>query len=330
MSKIFLFFLIAFSAYGESITRSELDARAKREGWTFTYNAENANKVGKEWTLGYLRPPITGPVFSYGQGEKLKSWNLDMFPHQRVRTKDQKQCGSCVVFSFLWNFEESLALRHLDVPLLSPQHLMSCGSGGQCNGAYGEEIAEDLVRLKTLHTLADYPYTAKTSTCKTVNGQRYGQIDSYKTIDGSAQSILSVLQKGQPVSAGIAATNSFGAYSGGVYNACDSMGVNHYIVITGLDCESAVDAEGYCQFDSKGELPPGVGIVDVQNSWGEGFGVGGKIRMKLTRKDGKRCLNLAGVKGDAQILEIGVPVVPTCEPQPIANAGPEKMIVVEN
>ena len=307
MKLIVFLAIMSLSAFAD-VTRSQLDAIAKRDGWTFSYNAQNANKVGKDWPTGYYKKPYSGPVTSLGVGEKLKSWDLDNFKHNRVATKDQGQCGSCVIFSFIWNFEESLALRHLDVPLLSPQHLMSCGSGDQCNGAYGEEIAADLVRLKQLHTLADYPYTARTSSCKTVSGKLYGQIESYQTIDGSARSILSALHNGQPVSVGIAATNSFGSYSGGVYNACDSMGVNHYVVISALDCESAVDKDGYCQFDAKGELPAGVGVVTVQNSWGNDFGVNGQIKMKLTKKNGQRCLNIAGEQGDAQVLNIGAPM----------------------
>lgn len=310
--KLLLFACLLLSQLAQAedpITSAAYARRAKKEGWTFQYNVDHAKKVGKQWKTGYKKKPFTGAIYSIeGADQKMKSFNLDQFDHVKTETMDQRSCGSCVVFSFTYNFEESLRLRKFTIPSLSQQHLMNCGTGGQCSGAYGEEIAQDLVNLKTLHTLADYPYTASSGSCKTKTGPRYGQIVGYKSIEPSVQNILAALHNGQPVSVGIAASGAWGSYSGGVYNACDSMGVNHYVVIVGVDCETSVDKDGYCVFDQNGNLPPGVGTFWVQNSWGNSYGVKGRITQKITTKSGKRCNAIASEKGDAQVLDIGVPM----------------------
>lgn len=276
---------------------------------TYSVNEANGKKVGKEWGLGYVKKPFKGHISAVaGADIPMKSFSLDMFPHEQTQTMNQGGCGSCVIFSFTYNFEEALRLRGIKIPSLSQQHLMNCGSGGQCSGADGEEIAQDLVRLGKLHTLTDYPYTASSGSCKTKPGELYGQIAGYQSIEPTVKNILAALHQGQPVSVGIAANGSFGSYSGGVYNACNSSSVNHYVVIYEVDCETSVDANGYCKFESNGNLPNGVGIFGVQNSWGNSYGVKGRIRMKITDKNGRRCNAIASQKGDAQILDIGVPM----------------------
>lgn len=286
-----------------------LAAAKADEPKTYSVNENNAKKVGKEWGLGYVRKPFSGKLASvFGADLPMKSFSLDMFPHEQTQTMNQGGCGSCVIFSFAYNFEESLRLRGIKIPSLSQQHLMSCGSGGQCSGAYGEEIAADLVRLGKLHTLADYPYTASNGSCKTKPGELYGQIASYLSIDPSVKNILASIHNGQPVSVGIAANGSFGGYSGGIYNSCNSSSVNHYVVVIGVDCETSVDINGYCKFDANGNLPNGIGTFQVQNSWGNSYGVKGRITMKITDKSGHRCNAIASQKGDAQVLDIGVPM----------------------
>lgn len=314
MRNLFLFLsLVGFNAYGvEPLTLEQFKAQedfevaSKEEGWTFKYDVRNIGKfkTGLKKAIGNAQPQ------SLGVGEKLKSWNISQFPHFVTPILNQGNCGSCVVFSFTANFMEALRLRRMDIPELSPQHLMNCGTGGQCNGAYGEEIAGDLVKLGSLHTEQDYPYTASSGKCKKKPGPRFGQIESYLTIDGSARSMLAALHAGQPVSVGIAADSRWSSYSSGVYNGCGSMSTNHYVVVEGIDCEGAVDADGYCKFDAEGSLPAGVGIATVRNSWGKGYGESGRIRMRLTNKNGAPCNNLAGDEGNAQVLNIGLPMPP--------------------
>jgi hypothetical protein len=285
------------------------------EGWQA--KPENLKKVGKEWGLGY-KPKLFADLPTIklsAPGDTYPGrFDLEMFPHEHTPTMNQGPCGSCVYFSYTYNYEESLRLRGIKIPSLSQQHLMNCsGEGSQCNGAYGEDVGRGLVKLKTLHALADYPYTAKTASCKSVSGQRHGQIVAYKNLESVDREIIAAINLGMPASVGVAAGGSWGGYAGGVYNACNSMGVNHYVVIVGYDCETSVDANGKCVFDAQGNVANGMGTWLIQNSWGNGFGVQGRITQKI-RKNGKRC-NAVAMPGDIQVLDIGIPM-PDGKPVP--------------
>ena len=86
------------------------------------------------------------------------------------------------------------------------------------------------------------------------------------------------------------------------------MATNHYVKLKAIDCGSSVDADGYCVFDSKGNLPPGVGTFTIDNSWGVNWGDKGRIKTLITSASGKRCNNIAGGEANAQILDVGLPM----------------------
>lgn len=245
----------------------------------------------------------------------LKSLSLEDFGKPLTPIMNQGNCGSCVIFSFSLNVMDMFALRGMPLPLISRQHYMNCSSGGQCNGAYGEEIAADAVRLGKsggFYLEEDYPYIARSGRCQVKQGkQKVGVITGWKTLDGSDYSILEALHEGKPVSVGIAANGSFQSYRSGIYNACNSNRINHYVVIRGLDCGKAKDKDGICQFDANGNLPKDAGAVAlVANSWGKNWGEAGQVRMQLYGRSGQRCNGLAAYDGDAQVLDNGIPMPP--------------------
>lgn len=324
MKTLFLFLaLFAGQAYGadKALTLEQyglqrsFDKSSKEEGWTFEYDVTQLGRAGVKkpdgsYFYGYLGPSKAKPIHILGEDEKLKSFGLKDFGKVLWKTMNQGACGSCVVFSTTLNFMNALILHGVGLPStgLSPQHLMNCGTGGQCNGAYGEQIFEDLVKLKQLHEEKDYPYTASTGSCKTKPGILWGKVAGYKTIDGSVRSMLAALHQGYPISAGVAADSAWSSYSSGVYNRVGSMSTNHYIDIEEIDCETSVDKDGYCVFDKDGELPPGVGKLLIHNSWGNWGINGGYMWSKITSSSGKRINNIAGGEGNAQILDIGIPI----------------------
>lgn len=309
MALALLLALVARISLGSELTMEQFKAErdfasiSKAEGWTFEYDVTQIGRHEK----GYFPPEGPVKVVAIPSAGPMKSFDLSQFGKPLTRVLNQGSCGSCVVFSIIANFMDALRLRGMDIPDLSPQHLMNCGTGGQCRGAYGEGIAEDLVGLKNLYAESAYPYTASSGSCKSKQAPRFGQIESYKTIDGSVRSILAALHNGQPVSVGIAADSRFSSYKSGVYNGCSSMSTNHYVVVQGVDCGTSVDVDGNCVFDERGNLPNGVGTFNVRNSWGN-WGDAGYIKMLITNSSGKRCNNVAGGNGNAQILEIGIPM----------------------
>jgi hypothetical protein len=294
--------------YEQFQLEKQFDEESKSKHWSFSFDV---TQVGKH-PLGYKAPKghLSENAEQLGEGEDLKPFDIADFGVSLTPVMNQRSCGSCVVFSIIANFMDALKLRGIEHPPLSPQHLMNCGTGGQCNGAYGQQIASDLVTLGTLHAESTYPYTATSGRCQQKDGERFGQIAAYKTIDGSVRSILAALHNGQPVSVGVAVDSRWSSYRSGLYNGCSSMSTNHYVVIQGVDCGTSVDGDGNCVFDAKGNLPPGVGTFNIRNSWGTGWGDGGYMVSQITDKSGRRCNNIAGGTGNAQILDIGVPMPP--------------------
>lgn len=293
------------------ICGATLFAENERDGWTY-----NEKQVGT-YSTGYLKRnyvPLKKPTGI--KASSLKSKSLEDFGQKLSPVLDQGNCGSCVIFAFATLVQDQYMIKGQNPPPISTQHYMNCSSGGQCNGAYGEEIAQDAVRLgKTggFYPLSAYPYTARSGRCQTKDSEKFAPIASYKTLDGSAYSILEAIHGGHGVAVGIAANSSFQGYQSGMYAACNSTNINHYVVITGLNCGNAVDANGNCKFDEDGEVEgreKSEAWVKVKNSWGKGWGEDGHVRMRLYGRNGKRCNGIAGYDGDAQTLENGLPFNP--------------------
>lgn len=294
------------------LTFKQFEALKELEEVPFSLTFEyDVTQIEDRFT-GYWGPGnMPAPVRKY-RGDKLKA--IDLSKSGKLSpTLNQGSCGSCVVFAVLSTWMDTMQLRGLKFPMLSAQHLMNCGgNAGQCSGDYGARVSQRLVNLKTLFSNADYPYTARSANCSEKNrdGERYGKIESYETLEGSAQSILAALNDHQPIAVGIAANGSWGSYRSGIYNACNSSSINHYIEIVGMTCGESVDKDGYCVFKENGELPPGQGTFIVRNSWGTGWGQGGFGEMKISDRNGRRCNAIAAGEGNAQILVTGIPIPP--------------------
>lgn len=308
--------------------QSELDRQAKAEGWTFKYQASP-----KPYFFGLINPGTKyahAPDFSFlvSQSVKLpKRFTLEEWS-PLAEVYDQGNCGSCVYNAVNGGWMDTMRVRSVVVPTVSRQELMDCWARDwRCNGSYFEKVAAGLVEAGQLHAESDYPYRAVNGTCKTnVPGQKYGSIQSYRIIDNTPKSIVTALRSYYAVPATVGAGGAWMSYRGGVFNACSLVGTNHQIEIIGYDCESAVDANGDCKFDTNGKLPAGVGLWKLKNSWGTSWGEQGYMWTKMTDKNGRLCNNLAE---EAGILEVGIEPKPECEPQPKADAGPEKMMVIQ-
>lgn len=296
-------------------TKTELDALKAAGKISYKYDA---SQIGQH-SMGYVAPTDTGefPVDSgYGDTDiPLKEVNLRTLPGIKFPPiLNQASCGSCVVFSVTHNAQASLAVRKVNVPPLSPQHLMNCGGqAGQCDGDYGSNVCKRLVNLGSLTSNLLYPYTARSSSCKVKDSmERFGRFLSFKTIPGSFKSILTALNERKPISVGIAADGRFQSYSSGIYDGFGSMGTNHYVLIVGASCGKSKDSNGVCKFDGDHLEDRTEAIVDVDNSWGN-WGDNGTIKMQFESALGRRNNNIAGGSENAQIIDTGYNVSPEVE-----------------
>jgi len=275
--------------------------------WTFDFDVR---QVGK-YSTGLTKPIEYSPGSSLlpRDGEdKLKPRSLLDFARPLPPTKDQGNCGSCVYFALTWAFEASNWLRANLTPVLSPRHLMNCSNEGyQCNGAFGETVAQGLVRLGGLVEEEVYPYNEQTGKCRVpVDAIKHGHIESYEMINPSPKDILYAIHQRQAVPVTVGANNTFISYSSGVFNACSQTSTNHEVVVIGVNCGKSIDKDGFCVFDQKGNLPNGEGEYLVQNSWGD-WGENGTIRIKITDSKGRKCNRIAE---EALVLNTGLPIPP--------------------
>jgi cathepsin L len=210
---------------------------------------------------------------------------------------------------------DSLSIRGITVPALSQQQLMNCGNGGQCNGYWFSDCADDLIRLKGLVADSVYPYTARTGSCKNVSGEKFGQIQGKSIISNAHKSMMNAINAGYPLSVTVGADSPFMNYRGGIYNACTNQGTNHQTVVQGYDCEDQVDANGNCILDSDGYVAAGKGFWYMRNSWGTGWGEQGWMKIKMSKPGNKKslCNNLNEEVG---LLETGIPVPQPKPPEP--------------
>lgn len=166
--------------------------------------------------------------------------------------KNQGSCGSCWAFSAT-GVLESWALMKGQTVSLSEQQLVDCskkyGNEG-CNGGFNYQGLA-YVRDKGIASEKEYPYTAKTQSCK-VDGGSF-KIAKVNTVTGCSN-IVNAIQI-RPIGVSADATN-WSRYSSGIFNNCKTS-LNHDILLVGLTST----------------------YYKIKNSWGSSWGENGFIRL---------------------------------------------------
>ncbi len=193
--------------------------------------------------------------------------------------KDQQTCGSCYAFATNTALEAIRAIADGRPPprvdLSEQWAVSSCFMRRGCGGASTTQMAEFYLRRGALTEQA-MPYINDNSPCKRIGGQ-FPVLLSYEVLNNAntLKSIPSVRQIKQwlaergPLVARMWGTNSFEAYTRGVYEQTDygaqyyGIHGNHAVVITGWD-----DRRQAWQ---------------VQNSWGTGWGEQGYVWMAYNK-----------------------------------------------
>jgi cathepsin L len=186
--------------------------------------------------------------------------------------KNQGGCGSCWAFAATESIESSVFLNTGKMPILSPQNIVSCtpnpqhcGGTGGCDGAT-PELAFNYTKSKNIASEQDYPYQARTGTCK--EGKKTATVDGYvKLGENDYNDLVQAVANVGPIAVSVDA-NSWGSYSSGVFTGCPKAPRNVII-------DHAVQLVGYGT-DATRKLDYWI----VRNSWGGSWGEKGYIRME--------------------------------------------------
>jgi len=185
--------------------------------------------------------------------------------------KDQKQCGSCVAFSNMALVETCFKKVTGKFGDYSEQQFVDCGYGqygaNGCNGAaphayvkWSKESGQGLMHESV------YPYKNNNPTYTCPNLPTYNQgagvSDYYYTYSGDEETLKSLVARHGAVVTSVNADGPFMDYGGGVFAGCSSDQTNHAVTVVGYGNENGED------------------YWLVKNSWGEGWGENGYIRIK--------------------------------------------------
>uniref|UniRef100_J3N070 Peptidase C1A papain C-terminal domain-containing protein n=1 Tax=Oryza brachyantha TaxID=4533 RepID=J3N070_ORYBR len=179
--------------------------------------------------------------------------------------KDQGQCGSC------WDFAGTAAVESINAIVtgnlltLSEQQVLDCSGAGDCESGGTTPGVFEYAMENGITLQCNYPpYEAMDDQCRLDPSMTpLVKIDGYAAVPANNEKALKRQVYVQPVTVYIEASYDFQLYTEGVF--------------TGDDCgtylDHAVVVVGY------GVTQSGVRYWIVRNSWGEGWGEGGYIRM---------------------------------------------------
>jgi len=188
--------------------------------------------------------------------------------------KNQGQCGSCWAFSTTGTIEGAHFKKTGNLVSLSEQNLMDCSKQNHgCNGGNPYLALTYVMDNGGIDTAMSYPYQMHQWSCRYNENNIGATVSSiWQLPQGNEQQLQYALASTGPVSVGIDASHySFQLYHSGVYNEphCSSYRLDHGVLAVGFGTENGQD------------------YYIVKNSWGNGWGLDGYI--KMARNHNNQC-----------------------------------------
>nr|XP_043637029.1 cysteine protease Amb a 11.0101-like [Erigeron canadensis] len=201
-----------------------------------------------------------------GDASKLPK-EVDWRNHNAVTpVKNQGQCGSCWAFAAVGAVEGINAIVTGQLVRLSEQQLLDCDNDGRNNACGGGLPCEAFQFIKDhggLATEESYPYVGVRETCCFAKfGHHSVTLDGGWRLTINVESDLMDSLARQPVEIALDASGDFMFYKEGIFTGSCGTNINHSMLCVGY-----------------GETPEGQKYWIVKNSWGEGWGEKGYIRL---------------------------------------------------
>lgn len=179
--------------------------------------------------------------------------------------KDQGSCGSCWAFSAIANIEGQDFLTNGKLRAFSEQQLVDCDRAQDqgCNGGLMDN-AFTYFQTKKVMLGSDYPYKGRDETCKYNETKGQFNVKSFKDVSQNENDLATAVFELGPISVAVDAS-AFQFFQGGhimTGKECNYSQLNHGVTVVGFGVEK------------------GVKFWMVKNSWGQGWGEKGYIRIE--------------------------------------------------
>lgn len=184
--------------------------------------------------------------------------------------KNQAQCGSCWAFSSTGALEGAICAKTGKLLDLSEQQLVDCaGKEGNygCEGGEMERAFQYVIDNKGLCSEQDYKYEGKQGICRADKCKSVLQITGFKNVPSLDETAMkAALKIHGPISVAIEADQlPFQFYHQGIFSASCGHELNHGVLAVGYGKDENFQKEFW----------------EIKNSWGEGWGEKGFMRMAM-------------------------------------------------
>lgn len=213
-----------------------------------------------------------------------------------------QQCGDCWAQGAKSAMEGVVGLRDNASINISPQFIIDCSGFGSCNGGY---ISVDVFKKKGVVYESEYPYKGITQKCK-YTGPYHEKAQATGSVNMAWSDVKRALMEHGPMEV----CGSASALGNGGWVTKNPNGVTNH-------CWAMF---GWLRGEKHGK--PAGDYAIFKNSWGKGWGDTGWSYQKLS-SDGEN------FDGDVMTEASFIDYKPECTPQPKADAGPDKTVVVQ-